>query len=99
MLLVFLAGVTPKEYLHTMFCRHHDTVDSVLKKGEFVIGNRHNHCTFLSFAFGPFVATDKQIISFKEVVYYTDYLLPFYSRYYFNAHKVISLRGPPANFC
>ena len=96
MLLVFLAGIAPKEYLHDLFCDHHDTVDQLLKKGDFVIGEKHKHCSFLSFAFGPFVATDKHTIAFKELTHYTNYLLPSYSCYFFNANKVISLRGPPA---
>ena len=96
MLLVFLAGIAPKEYLHDLLFHHHDTVDAVLKKGEVVVGNRHNHCTFLSCQFGPYVAGEKQFISFKEPVAQTDYVLPFYTCHFFNFSSVVSLRGPPA---
>src|ERR1035437_5477849 len=96
MLLVFLAGIAPKEYLHELFFHHHDTVEPILKKGEFVIHIKHTHCSFLSFQFGPFVASEEQVISFHEDANHADYLLPFYNCYYLNAFKVISLRGPPA---
>ena len=97
MLAVFLIGVVPKEYLHDLIYHHTDTIDPVYKKGEFVISNKHIHCSFLAFAFAPFVATEKQFLAFKEIPCYTNYLLPVYHYNYVSVHKIISLRGPPYN--
>jgi len=95
MLVVFLIGVAPKEYLHDVLFHHHDTVDPVLKKGEVVMGNKHTHCAFLGFVFGPFISSEKQFISFRAVAVHTSYLLPVYHYHYFSAHNAVSLRGPP----
>ena len=100
MLVVFLVGVAPKEYLHDALFHHHDTVHPVYKKGELVIGSKHTHCGFLGFAFAPYVASEQQFISFNDVSIYTEgYLLPFYHFNYFSGHHVASLRGPPAICC
>jgi len=95
MLVVFLLGVAPKDYLHELVYHHVDTVDPVYKKGEIVITGKHIHCNFLGFVFAPFVATGQQFLSFKEVPFYTKYLSSHYEYFYSYPHKVISLRGPP----
>lgn len=95
MLAVFLIGVAPKEYLHSLLYHHTDTVDPIYKKGEIVITTKHIHCSFLGFVFAPYVATGTQLLSFKETVCYTQYLPQLYSYYYTSSHKVLSLRGPP----
>ena len=95
MLVIFLLGVVPKEYLHDALFHHHDTIDPVLKKGEVVMGNKHTHCAFLGFVFGPFVATEQQHLSFEQVELSFHYLDPCYQYHYFDSHQVLSLRGPP----
>ncbi len=95
MLAVFLLGVAPKEYLHELLYHHTDTVDPVYKKGEFVISNKHIHCSFLAFGFAPYISAEKQFLSFKEIPFYTNYILPCYQCYYTTAQRVLSLRGPP----
>lgn len=97
MLAVFLVGVSPKEYLHEVLFHHHDTIHPIYKKGEIVITKKHIHCAFLGFVFAPFVATEKQYVSFKDIaVHIATYVLPVYHFYYSTLHKVVSLRGPPA---
>jgi len=97
MLVVFLVGIAPKEYLHGLLYRHTDTVDPVYKKGEVVISGKHTHCSFLAFAFAPYIASEKQFLSFKEVPVYTKYILSFYQYSFSSGHTDISLRGPPGN--
>jgi len=93
--MVFLAGIMPKEYIHEAFFDHHDDVHPVYKKGEVVITKKHNHCSFLSFEFAPFLAAEQQHISFRESVIYTGYVLPVYVHTYAATYSVRSLRGPP----
>jgi hypothetical protein len=95
MLSVFLIGVAPKEYLHDVLYHHTDTVDPEYKKGEIVITGKHIHCSFLGFAFAPFIATEKQFLAFKEAPCYTHYLQTVYHYHYTSSHPVLSLRGPP----
>jgi hypothetical protein len=97
MLVVFLIGTAPKEYLHHLLYTHTDTVDPVYKKGEFVISKAHIHCSFLGFVFAPFVASEKQFITFKTEGCMTQYQLPSYYYLYSSTHRVVSLRGPPAD--
>jgi hypothetical protein len=96
MIAVFFVGVAPKEYVHEVLFHHHDTIHPVYKKGEIVITSKHIHCGFLGFVFAPYVATEKQLLSFKEVaVHTTNYLIPSYHFRYSSAHHAASLRGPP----
>ena len=96
MLVVFLVGVIPKEYLHDALYHHHDDVHPVYKKGELVFTNKHNHCAFVGFVFAPFVATEKQFLSFSEYpVHSANYVLPSYYFAYSSVHESVSLRGPP----
>ena len=96
MLVVFLAGVAPKEYLHDVLFHHHDTVHPVYKKGEVVISGKHTHCGFLGFVFAPYVASGTQSLSFSGPRYYSAaYVLPSYHFSYSSAHTAFSLRGPP----
>jgi formylmethanofuran dehydrogenase subunit D len=97
MLVVFLIGVAPKEYLHELLYHHTDTVDPVYKKGEIVITAKHTHCSFLGFVFAPFVATEREYISFKENPGFTVYVQPAYKCHYVSSHQILSLRGPPGN--
>jgi len=98
MIAVFFVGVVPREYVHDVLFHHHDTVHPVYKKGEIVISKEHIHCGFLGFVFAPYVATEKQFLSFKEVaVHSTNYLVPSYNFSYSSEHHVASLRGPPGN--
>lgn len=94
--MVFLAGIVPKEYIHEAFFDHEDTMHPVYKKGEVVITKKHNHCSFLSFEFAPFVATEQQFISFRKAIVYTGYVLPLYVHCYSATFSVTALRGPPA---
>ena len=95
MLAIFLLGVAPKEYLHELLYHHTDTVDPVYKKGEIVITTRHIHCSFLGFAFAPYIAAEKQFLPFKENACYTRYHQQFYQYVYSSYPKALSLRGPP----
>ncbi len=95
-MLVFLAGIAPKEYLHTLFFDHHDTDEPVLDRDDIVIGKKHAHCSFLSFEFAPFIAGERQTFTFEEKLEHeASYLFPFYHCYYAHSSHTISLRGPP----
>ncbi|MCW3122461.1 MAG: hypothetical protein JWQ38_1953 [Flavipsychrobacter sp.] len=94
-MLIFLAGVMPKEYLHDALFNHHDTVDPVLKKGEVVISNKHTHCSFVGFAFGPFISTEKQLLCFEHSLKHVSYPVLYYCSSYSSIHHTVSLRGPP----
>ena len=96
MIAVFLTGVAPTEYLHNALYHHHDTVHPVYKKGEIVITQKHIHCAFLGFVFAPYVASDKQYLSFREtLVHAANFVLPCYHFNYSFQHPLTSLRGPP----
>jgi hypothetical protein len=95
MLVVFLLGVMPKEYLHGWLYQHTDTEHPIYKKGEFVIGDKHTHCQFLAFALAPFVATPFFVFQFRQAVVYTENSVQFYSYLFSVAHGAVSLRGPP----
>jgi hypothetical protein len=95
MLVVILAGVTPKEYLHDLLYDHTDTVHQEHKKGELVFSGKHTHCFFLGFVFAPFIVTEKQFLSFKEIAHYFDYNAPHYTHHYSFTYEVDALRGPP----
>lgn len=97
MLVIFLIGVVPKEYLHQILYHHTDTVDPELKKGEVVITGKHTHCSFLGFAFAPFVANEKQFLLLKESPCFIEYLQPIYHFSYSSSHAALSLRGPPCD--
>lgn len=87
----------PKEYLHDMLFDHHDDVHPVYEKNEVVFTSEHNHCSFVGFAFAPFIPTEKIFLKLTpEVRVYTKYLLPGYYYNYFVAYKTASLRGPPS---
>lgn len=93
--LVFLSGIMPKEYIHHALFDHEDDVHPIYGKGELVITKKHNHCSFLSFEFAPYVATYFQPIVFKKEVVYNDYTSPIYTYTYSNIVHVRCLRGPP----
>lgn len=94
--LVFLAGIMPKEYIHDAIFSHHDDVHPLYKKGEMVITKQHNHCSFLSFEFAPFLLPGVHVIKVKEPVVYTGYVLPHYFSSYATPFFVVALRGPPS---
>lgn len=96
MLVVFLAGSTPPEYIHDIFVHHTDDVDPVLKKGECGVVAKHHHCSFLGFEFTPFVTSEGATLIFEHITYLHAYSTSIYYFHFFRAHKVISLRGPPA---
>lgn len=96
MFVVFLAGIMPKEYIHHALFDHEDDVHPLYGKGELVITKKHNHCSFLSFEFAPYLVTESQPIRFKEVACYTEYVLPVYSFTYRDANNLATTRGPPA---
>ena len=98
MFVVFFAGIMPKEYIHDALFHHEDDVHPIYKKGEVVITVKHNHCSFLSFEFAPFLAPEHHFLTFTETVVYTGYVLPVYTSYYTAATRALSLRGPPVGF-
>jgi hypothetical protein len=95
---VLLAGIIPKEYKHHAIFDHHDDVHPLYKKGEMVITKQHNHCSFLSFEFAPFVLPGVSIIKFKEQAVYAGYVLPHFFSFYTSSFLVVALRGPPAAY-
>jgi len=96
MMLVFLAGIAPKEFLHDLFFDHHDTEEPILSKNDVVIGRKHAHCSFLTFEFAPFIVSEHQVIRFKEALeHVAAYRLPYYHCYYSQSSLTVSLRGPP----
>ena len=95
MLFVFLAGIAPKEYIHELLFAHTDSVHEVYKKGELVISGKHTHCSFLGFVFAPFVASGPQILVFAIADEFHGNNVSEYHAYFYSAHGVVSLRGPP----
>ncbi len=95
MLVVFLIGVMPKEYLHNLLYRHTDTEHPIYKRGDFVIGPKHTHCQFLALALAPYVSTPFFLFSFREVCRTTIHYLHSYHFEFLSFHSFISLRGPP----
>ncbi len=98
MFVVFLVGIMPKEYIHDALFHHEDDMHPIYKKGEVVITKKHNHCSFLSFEFAPFLVAEHQFIKFKETVCYTGYVLPVYTFHCTTSVNTLSLRGPPAAY-
>ena len=98
MLVVFFTGIAPKEYLHELILHHHDAIHPDYKKGQFEFSRKHSHCGFLGFAFGPFVAQEKQYIAFTESIAFSAFLISEYHFFYHSAPKTPSLRGPPDAF-
>lgn len=99
MLVVFLMGIMPKEYIHHALFDHEDDVHPLYKAGEVVITKKHNHCSFLSFEFAPYLVQEPQFLKFKETVVFTQYVLPVLSYNYYSRPAFISLRGPPVVGC
>ncbi len=95
MFVVLLAGIMPKEYIHDAIFDHHDDVHPLYKKGEMVITKQHNHCSFLSFEFAPFLLPGVHIVAFKAPAVYTGYRLSHYFFSYATPFSVVALRGPP----
>ena len=96
MLVIFLAGIMPKEYIHEALFEHEDTIHPNYKKGEIVITNKHTHCSFLGFVFAPFVATEKQFFKYADHIRHaTVYILPDYNFKACTATVAGLLRGPP----
>jgi len=95
-MLVFMAGITPQEYLHDLLYDHQDSFDASLKKGELVITNKHHHCSFLNFEYTPYLPAAQPVFIFATVVYG----LPHHdaARAFLHAadEATIYLRGPPA---
>lgn len=89
----------PKEFIHHALFDHEDDVHPVYKEGEVVITKKHNHCSFLSFEFAPFVVQEPHFLQFKETVVFTGFVLPVFKFFYYSHPKVISLRGPPVFGC
>ena len=97
MIVVFLYGIAPREYVHDLFAHHHDTQELVLKKGQHAITLKHTHCSFLGIDFGPFVSSEKQYLVFEHITYPTakiSFPIPHFN--FFTTYKKRSLRGPPA---
>ena len=95
--LVFLAGIMPKEYIHHALFDHEDGVHPIYGKDEVVITKKHEHCSFLSFEFAPFVTTEPQRIVFTVPPVYYGYQASFYSYHYTATYSTIAGRGPPAS--
>lgn len=95
LLVIFSAGVLPKELLHDLLYSHKDDVHHACGKGELVITEKHNHCKFLSFEVTAFVSPEPIYVAFAEKEEYNKYVA-----YYdatepsTEAHYTCS-RGPP----
>ncbi|WP_105038560.1 hypothetical protein [Flavipsychrobacter stenotrophus] len=99
MLIVFLVGSTPPEYIHDLFANHQDEIDAPIVKGQAVMTPEHHHCSFLGFEFTPFVTTPHELLVFEFITHENTWRPSFY---YFNCstgHQAVSLRGPPAFVC
>lgn len=95
MVVVFLAGVLPKQYLHDLLFHHRDTVHPLVKDGELIISGKHIHCSFLGFVFGPFVSSQRITLSFHGPLVHTSHFSVCYSYRYYCMLYVPELRGPP----
>lgn len=93
---VFLMGAMPKEMLHEVFYDHEDTIHPIYKKGEMVITKKHNHCSFLSFEFAPFLATEFRVFTFRKVTNHTTHFACYYEYLFTAPFSFTKLRGPPA---
>lgn len=93
---VFLAGIMPKEYIHHAFFDHEDDVHPVYKKGEVVITKEHNHCSFLSFEFAPFVTTETFQLVFRDLPVHHAHFTVGYDFLFTRLSETAYLRGPPA---
>lgn len=95
MLIVFLVGSTPPEYIHDLFAHHEDGIDPIVKKGQTAITPEHHHCSYLGFTFAPFVTTETEYLFFEHISYGNTWLPSFYYFNYVTTHQATSLRGPP----
>jgi len=86
----------PKEYVHEAFFDHEDDIHPIYKKGEMVITKAHNHCSFLSFEFAPFLPAEVTVFSFNETAVHHEHYSSFYESYCPPVSGVRLLRGPPA---
>ena len=93
---VFLAGIMPKEYIHDAFFDHDDDIHPLYKKGEMVITKQHNHCSFLSFEFAPFVSTPTIVFVFRDYPVYHAHCPVAYEFLFTRLIQASHLRGPPA---
>ncbi|HXS36079.1 MAG TPA: hypothetical protein VN721_05225 [Flavipsychrobacter sp.] len=94
MFLVFLYWITPREFLHNIFANHRDSVENYHEKGV-VIRTVHTHCSFLNIVVSSFLSSEKQYLSFEEIIHYTKWTLPIYHFHFTPSSNVVSLRGPP----
>jgi len=92
---VFLVGVLPPEYIHHAIYDHEDDVHPLYGKGELVITKKHNHCSFLSFEYAPFLAPSHVVFVAKERAVYTGYIQSVYTFRFQTPERVSSTRGPP----
>jgi len=95
MLMVFLVGSTPPEYIHDLFVHHTDGIDPLLKKGEQVLMKEHHHCSFLSFNLASFISPEKEYLFFEYITHVNSWVMPVYHYRFSDAHDAIALRGPP----
>lgn len=96
MLMVFMVASVPPEHIHDLFVHHKDGIDPILKKGEYVMMEKHHHCSFLSFEFTPFITAQADFLVFEHISYEYSWEVPVYSYHFYSEHAVVSLRGPPA---
>jgi hypothetical protein len=86
----------PKELIHHALFDHEDDIHPLYGKGELVITKKHNHCSFLSFEYAPFIAPSTPTVVFTKLVVYTGFVSSHYSFRYLSAVFTISGRGPPS---
>ena len=99
LLVVFLFGVVPPEYLHDIFANHHDGVDPILKKGQVVFMPKHTHCSFLGFEYAPFTVPEQPFQFFETITHHTRWVNRNYYYTFSSRHQSLSLRGPPMLYC
>ena len=95
LLVIFLFGVVPPEYLHDIFAGHNDGIDPILKKGEVVFMPKHTHCSFLGFEFTPFALPTPQFVVFAQTVFYCKWIAVSYNYQHSSLHFTTASRGPP----
>ncbi|NDC40120.1 MAG: hypothetical protein EBZ77_00960 [Chitinophagia bacterium] len=96
LLIVFLFGVVPPEYLHDIFANHHDGVDPILKKGQTVFLPKHTHCSYLGFEYAPFTVPEQPFLIFEHTEHHTLWVACSYAFICSLRPSTLSLRGPPA---
>lgn len=96
LLLVFLAGITPRKYWHDIFADHKDVLTSANHSDDLQVGKSGFNCGWYNhLATSPFTETEAIQLPEPLPVYQQYALSPFTSLYLSELTDQL-LRGPPA---